>query len=57
MSIDGVVIGIDQGWDPTLYSKRQVLAHLPMLLDRNIKHTLNPGVATGSTIKTLSRYN
>jgi spermidine synthase len=57
MAIDGVAIAVTKGWDPDLFAKQLVLAHLPMLLDRNIHHTLNLGVASGATVKALSRYD
>ncbi|HPG24230.1 MAG TPA: fused MFS/spermidine synthase [Myxococcota bacterium] len=56
MSIDGVVIGCSAGWSPGLHSKQLILAHLPMSLDRDIRHTLNLGVASASTLRTLARY-
>jgi len=56
MSIDGVPIGVTPGYDRDLYSKQVLLAHLPMLLDREIHDTLNVGVATASTLDAVSRY-
>jgi len=57
MSIDGVTIGVTKNWNSFLYAKQTLLAHLPMSLDRSIKHTLNLGVATSSTLNTLARYD
>lgn len=57
MAIDGTVIGVSRPWSPDLYSKQRLLAHLPMQLDRDIRRTLNLGVATATTLKTLSRYD
>ncbi|MBW2274904.1 MAG: fused MFS/spermidine synthase, partial [Deltaproteobacteria bacterium] len=56
MAIDGTIIGVTADWNEVLYTKQQILAHLPMTLDRNIRHTLNLGLATSSTLKALSRY-
>jgi spermidine synthase len=56
MSIDGVLIGGTKNWNERLHSKQRLLAHLPMSLDRNIRHTLNLGVASGSTLDALGRY-
>ncbi len=56
MSIDGVPIGVTPGYDRDLYAKQVLLAHLPMLLDREIRDTLNVGVATASTLDAVSRY-
>ena len=57
MSIDGVVIGGTLKFYPSIYEKQLIITHLPMILDRGIRDTLNLGVASGSTIKTLSRYS
>ncbi len=56
MLIDGIAIGATEAFNPVTYSKQQILVHLPMVLDRSIRQTLNLGVASGSTAKTLSRY-
>ena len=56
MSIDGSIIGATQGFLPYLYAKQVLLAHLPMLLDRDIRNVLTIGVASASTLKTLARY-
>jgi spermidine synthase len=56
MSIDGVPIGVTPGYDRDLYAKQVLLAHLPMLLDREIQDTLNVGLATASTLDAVSRY-
>ena len=47
MAIDGIVIGATHAWFPRIHSKQLILAHLPMILDRNIRDTLNLGVASG----------
>jgi spermidine synthase len=57
MSIDGTVIANTEAWDPMLYVKQKVIAHLPMSLDRSIRHTLSLGIASGSTVSTLSQYD
>ncbi|MCL4685931.1 fused MFS/spermidine synthase [Myxococcota bacterium] len=56
MVIDGTVIAASRGWIPTLYEKQVLLAHLPMLLDRTIRRTLNVGLASGSTVAALASY-
>lgn len=56
MAIDGVVIAVSESWDSEIYRKQVLLAHLPMVLDREIRHTLNLGVASGSTLETLAQY-
>jgi spermidine synthase len=56
MLVDNTLVGATQSYFPMLYRKQRIIAHLPMILDRNIRDTLNLGVATGSTIKALSRY-
>ena len=57
ISIDGVMVGVTQSFSAGLYAKQTLLAHLPMALDRNIRHTLNLGVASSSTLRTLARYD
>jgi spermidine synthase len=57
MYIDGALIGVNRAYMISLHNKQTLLAHLPMQLDRRIRDTLNIGVATGSTIETLSRYS
>jgi len=56
MVIDGTVIAASRGWIPTLHEKQVLLAHLPMLLDRDIRRTLNVGLASGSTVAALASY-
>lgn len=56
MLIDGTIIGGNAAWGDVIHAKQRILAHLPMSLDRNIRHTLNLGVATGSTVEALSAY-
>jgi spermidine synthase len=57
ISIDGVMVGVTQTWSPGLHSKQTLLAHLPMSLDRRIEHTLNLGLASSSTLRTLAQYD
>lgn len=57
ISIDGVMVGSTRAWKPPLYQKQTLLAHLPMSLDRNIRHTLNLGLASSSTLHTLAAYD
>ena len=56
MNIDGASIAATRDWHTMLFTKQIVLAHLPMTLDRGIRHTLNLGVASASTLATLARY-
>ncbi len=56
MQIDGSLIGANRAFLPSLYDKQTLLAHLPLQLDRRIRHALVVGVATGATIDALSRY-
>jgi spermidine synthase len=56
MLIDGIVIGGNREFSELIHDKQILLAHLPMALDRNIRSTLSLGVATASTLRTLSRY-
>ncbi|MAG32412.1 MAG: hypothetical protein CL908_16140 [Deltaproteobacteria bacterium] len=56
IAIDGVIIGATKNFKKGLYAKQVLLAYLPMSLDRDIRHTLNLGVASSSTISALSRF-
>ncbi|MBX7165840.1 MAG: fused MFS/spermidine synthase [Pirellulales bacterium] len=56
MAIDGAVIGCTSQFDQGLMAKQAVLAHLPMALDTRIRHTLNVGLGSGSTLAELARY-
>lgn len=56
MNIDGATIAATRDWNTSLFAKQLVLAHLPMTLDRGIRHTLNLGVASATTLATLARY-
>jgi spermidine synthase len=56
MAIDGAIIANTESWGPGLFAKQVFLAHLPMTLDRGIRHTLNLGIASGSTLAALARY-
>ncbi len=57
MSIDGAPIASTRAHNAGLHDKQILLAHLPMSLDRSIEHTLNLGVASGSTLHTLAKYD
>jgi len=56
MTIDGATIGADGPWALPIYQKQAVLAHLAMRLDPDIRDTLNIGLATGSTVRSLSLH-
>ncbi len=56
MLIDGTIIGVSRGWYPTIYSKQTLLAHLPLVLDTEIRHSLNVGLGSGSTLEHLASY-
>lgn len=57
MSIDGFKIGWSEGFRGTQVHEKQVLlAHLPMVLDPRIRHTLNVGLGSGGTLDTLATY-
>ena len=57
MTIDGHQIGwsVAYGKHP-FYRKQLLLAHLPMVLDSRIRHTLNIGLGSASTLHTLASY-
>jgi spermidine synthase len=57
ISIDGLMVGSTRAWNPSLHQKQTLLAHLPMSLDRSIRHTLNLGLASSSTLRTLADYD
>jgi hypothetical protein len=55
--VDGYKIGWGSGFsDTTFYRKQVLLAHLPMILDTRIRHTLNVGLGSGVTLRTLGTY-
>jgi len=56
MVIDGAIIAVERGVNPLLFEKQQLLGVLPMTLDPGIRHTLNVGLASGSTLATLASY-
>lgn len=57
MLVDGCKIGCSDGYPNSLMFRKQIaLVHLPMVLDAGIQHTLNVGLGSASTLKTLSRY-
>jgi len=56
MAIDGSTIGVDGAWWLPLYSKQLVIPHLAMRLDPSIRSALNVGLATATTLDTLSEY-
>ncbi len=57
MTIDGFKIGWSDGFRGTdFYRKQLLIAHLPMVLDARIRHTLNVGLGSAATLKTLATY-
>ena len=56
MTIDGAIIAVGRGVNPVLYEKQQLLGALPMTLDPSIRHTLNVGLASGSTVAAMASY-
>lgn len=56
MTIDGAAIGVSLGWGP-LYAKQVLLAHLPLAIDPNVRHTLNVGLGSASTLRALASYS
>jgi spermidine synthase len=56
MTIDGAIIAVGRGVNPVLYEKQQLLGALPLTLDPSIRHTLNVGLASGSTVAAMATY-
>ena len=56
MTVDGYLIGVDQAWRREAAYKQLVLAHLPMALNPDAKHTLNIGLGSATTLASLGRY-
>ena len=57
MTIDGYKIGWSDGFRGTLFYRKQLLlAHLPMVLDGRIRHTLNVGLGSAATVNALASY-
>ncbi len=57
MAIDGYTIGWTDGFKGTQEHRKQILlAHLPMVLNTRIRHTLNIGLGFGGTLRTLAMY-
>jgi hypothetical protein len=57
MTVDGCKIGWSRAFNGSfVYRKQVILAHVPMVLDTRIRTTLNVGLGSGSTLKTLSAY-
>ncbi|MCP4292938.1 MAG: tetratricopeptide repeat protein [bacterium] len=54
MAVDGHHIG---GTEPTITRKEKILAHLPMVLSPEAKHTLSVGLGSGVTLGTLGLYD
>jgi spermidine synthase len=55
MTIDGSLIAATPGVSDA-HRKQELLAHLPMALDRGARSALNVGVASCSTLRTLAAY-
>ncbi|HUU85473.1 MAG TPA: fused MFS/spermidine synthase [Phycisphaerae bacterium] len=57
MAVDGAEIGWSRGYrTDKLYQKQILLAHLPMVLDTRIRHTLNIGLGSGASLYALAEY-
>ncbi len=57
MTIDGYKIGWSEAFRGTIFYRKQVLlAHLPMVLDRRVRHSLNIGLGSSATLRTLASY-
>lgn len=56
LTIDGSTIGATESFSNALFTKQQILAHLPMALDRCISRTLNVGLGSASTLEGLAKY-
>ncbi len=57
MAIDGYPIGLSAAFvGDTVHRKQLLLAHLPMVLDTRIRHTLNVGLGSASTLHALASY-
>jgi spermidine synthase len=54
MSVDGHHIG---GTEVAILRKEKILAHLPMILRPDAKHTLSVGLGSGITLGTLALYD
>lgn len=57
LTIDGSTIGATESFSNALFTKQQILAHLPMALDRRIGRTLNVGLGSASTLEGLAKYD
>lgn len=53
MSVDGFHIG---GTEPSIVGKEKILAHLPLALHPDAKHTLSVGLGSGITLGSLATY-
>jgi spermidine synthase len=56
ITVDGIPIGETQGLRRPIYAKQILLAHLPMVLDPEIRRTLNIGLGSGSTLHALASH-
>ncbi|MHC4427389.1 MAG: fused MFS/spermidine synthase [Planctomycetota bacterium] len=57
MTVDGCSIGWSDGYRGSIFYRKQLLlAHLPMVLDRRITHTLNVGLGSASTLAAVASY-
>lgn len=56
ITVDGAPIGETAGLRPPIRAKQILLAHLPLVLDPRIRHTLNVGLGSSSTLHSLASY-
>ncbi|MCZ6774705.1 MAG: TIR domain-containing protein, partial [Proteobacteria bacterium] len=57
MTVDGYKIGWSKAFEGSpFYRKQVILAHLPMILDTRIRHTLNVGLGSAATLQALATY-
>ncbi|MCH8147215.1 MAG: fused MFS/spermidine synthase [Planctomycetes bacterium] len=57
MTVDGYKIGWSNAFRNSLFCRKQlILAHLPMILDTRIRHTLNVGLGSAATLEALASY-
>lgn len=56
ITVDGTSIGESEGIRMPIYAKQVMLAHLPMVIDPEIRSSLNIGLGSGSTLNALASY-
>lgn len=57
LTIDGSTIGATEEFSRLMFTKQQILAHLPMAIDNRIRRTLNVGLGSASTLDGLANYD